>query len=287
MQHERPTNVGNRFGDYRVLSVLGEGGMGVVYLAEHERLGRRVAIKQLKPRYAAEPDLLRRFFDESCAIRKLKHPHIASVSDVVTGAQGALCIMEYLEGRTLADELRLRGRMPVRRALRLASQVADALEAAHGEGIIHRDVKPSNIHLQLTDGGPEQAKLFDFGVAKLANDGDSASTSRRLASLLTPPYMAPEQSANGDTDARTDVYGLGAVLYEMMRGTPPFKASSFAEYVYKHATVMPAPPASIFSRVRRVQRDASRVALRCLAKNPGDRYQSAAELRAALRSAGG
>ncbi len=257
--------------------------MGVVYLAEHQRLGRRVAIKRLRRRYAAQPELLRRFFDESWALRRLQHPHIASVSDVMTGEHGALCIMEYLEGVTLAEMLREQRRLPVRRALDVAAQVADALGAAHARGIVHRDVKPNNIHLQRNGDEREHVKLLDFGVAKLSEGGDAASTSQRLASLLTPPYMSPEQSAGAEADPRMDIYALGAVLYEMLSGHPPFQGNSFAEYVYKHASVTPAPPASRFSRLSsRASRLASRVTLRCLAKDPTKRYQSAAELCAEL-----
>lgn len=275
-----------RLGDYQILSVLGEGGMGVVYLAEHGVNGRRVALKRLKDRYAAEPALLRRFFEESQAVLRLRNPHIAAVSDFVTGPQGAFCIMEYLEGCTLADELRRRGRLGSARALDVAHQVADALVAAHGAGIVHRDVKPSNIYLHREEGRAETVKLFDFGVAQLTNGQESGTAVRRLAGLLSPPYMSPEQAAAKRVDARTDIYSLGVVLYEMLRGTPPFRARSFAEYVYKHANLIPRAPGTLFMRVSARHRRAARLAGRCLEKDPARRFATAEELREALRDAG-
>lgn len=275
-----------RLGDYRVVSVLGEGGMGVVYLAEHCLNGRRVAIKRLKDRYAAEPALLRRFFDESQAVLRLRNPHIAAVSDFVTCPQGSFCIMEYLEGCTLADELGRRGRIGAGQAIEIAFQVADALVAAHGAGIVHRDIKPSNIYLMQGERGVQTVKLLDFGVARLSNGQESGTAVRRLAGLLSPPYMSPEQAAAKRVDARTDIYSLGVVLYEMLQGEPPFRAKSFPEYVYKHTHLVPRAPGTLLMRASPRYRLASHVASRCLEKEPERRFGSAFELRDALRLAG-
>lgn len=265
-------------GPYRVVRLLGEGGMARVFLGECPESGLRVALKQLKPRYATDPQLLRHFYEESQAVRRIQHPNIAAVSEVLfTRDQGAVCVMEHLEGRTLAAVLQGGARLSFQRAMEVGEQVARALSMAHDAGIVHRDVKPSNIYLAEQPDGPGPVKLFDFGIAQLAGVEKGKVNARRLAQLVSPVYMAPEQ-AREQADGRSDIYSLGVVLFEMLAGRPPFRGRSFAELVYKHAHEAPPRLGSWLTRLRPGQRKLERVILRCLAKDPGARYGSAAEL---------
>ena len=273
--------VGERIGRYEILAPLGAGGMGEVYYARDPELERPVAIKILTSARATGPQL-ERFQREARAIARISHAHICTIYDVGQVGELPFLVMELLEGETLAQRLE-RGPLSVDRALTTASEIAAALDAAHRKGVIHRDLKPSNV--MLTPGG---VKLLDFGLAKL-RDGDPSETvdnstgSLRLteqgAVFGTIPYMAPEQVEGRETDARTDVFALGVILYEMTAGRPPFEGRSGASVMAAILTHEPQP----LSGVRPgVPGSVDRVVKKCLAKDPDERWQSASDLTSAL-----
>jgi TolB-like protein/Tfp pilus assembly protein PilF/predicted Ser/Thr protein kinase len=250
-----PLAAGEKLGPYEVIAPIGEGGMGEVWKARDPRLDRTVAIKRLKGQHAA------RFAQEARAIAALNHPHVCQIYDVGPD----YLVMEYVEGRPLC------GPLPVPEAVRLALQIAGALEEAHGRGILHRDLKPGNI-LVTAKGG---AKLLDFGLAKLMTDiAPDATRTVEGAILGTIAYMAPEQAEGKPLDARSDIFSFGAVLYEMLSGARAFGGSSTAQVMSAVMRDQPLPPAG--------PPELQRVVSRCLAKQPGDRFPSAAALRAAL-----
>jgi serine/threonine protein kinase/tetratricopeptide (TPR) repeat protein len=227
--------IGREFGAYRIVSLLGVGGMGQVFRARDTRLGRDVAIKMLPNSVAHDPDRLQRLEREARVLAALNHPHIAGIYDVeeADGIRGL--VLELVEGQTLAERIAA-GPIPVAEALRIAQQIANALEAAHAKGIIHRDLKPANIKV-TTDG---VVKVLDFGIAKM-RPREIASDAPRLAQLTdaasqgalvgTPAYMSPEQARGLSLDTRTDIWALGCVLFEMLTGTAAFRGGSFVETI--------------------------------------------------------
>src|SRR5687768_9696511 len=234
---------GTRLGPYTIESLIGSGGMGEVYKAHDERLNRAVAIKRMSAHDGA------RFQTEARAIAAINHPHICQIYDVGPD----YLVLEYLEGEPLGA--------PVARdeAMRLASQIADALQAAHERGILHRDLKPANV-MVVRHGGAPHAKLLDFGVARLT--GPDADAIRTLAGSVigTPAYMSPEQAAAKPLDARSDVFSFGAVLYELLAGTPAFTGDSTAQILSAVLRDDPGPlqaPAAL-----------QRIVRRCLTKHP-------------------
>ena len=280
---ERVLEPGLRLGPYEVVDAIGRGGMGEVYRARDTRLGRTVAIKVLPAHVATNADLKQRFEREARALATISHPHICPVFDV--GAQDGLdyLVMEHLDGETLAARL-ARGPLPLDQALRCAIDVADALDQAHRRGIVHRDLKPGNI--MLTTRG---AVLLDFGLAKRTVAG--AVTGLTAAGLPTAPqtaagtilgtlqYMAPEQIQGKEADARSDIFGLGAVVYEMVMGTRAFDGDSAADVV---AAVLEREPPPLSTRQPVTPRSLDRVVKTCLAKDPERRWQSAGDLEREL-----
>src|SRR5262245_34388997 len=259
---------------YEVLAVLGLGGMGVVYKARHEKLARPVAIKMLLAGDYARPAEVERFRREAIAVAKLQHPNIVQVYDVGEFEGRPFFAMELLEGGTLAAKLGGVPR-PAQEAATLLRTLADAVHAAHGSGIIHRDLKPANV-LLAADGTP---KIADFGLARaIDNESGLTLTGARLG---TPSYMAPEQ-ALGRKDAigpAVDVYALGAVLYEVLTGRPPFRGETQAETERQVIATTPAPPSRLNASV---PRDLETICLECLNKDPARRYATAAGLAADL-----
>ncbi len=279
---------GQRLGPYAVQSRIGAGGMGEVYRARDTRLGRTVAIKVLLPSAAAGDTSSReRFEREARAVAALNHPHICTLHDVgivpEAGGDSAAVqylVMEYLDGETLADRL-AKGPLPVADALAYAVQIASALDRAHREGIVHRDLKPRNI--MLTSSG---AKLLDFGLAKASASVVETRPAQGSSELTAPGailgtlhYMSPEQLEGMEADARTDVFGFGCVLYEMLSGRKAFQARSSASLLTAIMVSEPPPVSQLRSSIP-AQVDA--VIARCLRKNRDDRWQSAAELHDAL-----
>jgi serine/threonine protein kinase len=235
-------------GRYRVIELIGEGGMGKVYLAEHVEIGKRVALKVLHPSYSRMPDLVERFRREARAASKIGHPNIVDVTDSGATADGSVYfVMEYLEGVELGSVIEREGALDVARALKISGQISRALAAAHREGIIHRDLKPENIYLITRGGEADVVKVLDFGIAKTTEA--EAARERRLTSpgmaMGTPEYMAPEQAAGRAADARTDIYSLGAIIYEMVTGIPPYSGDNFMEILTKKATQDPPPPIEV------------------------------------------
>ena len=275
---------GTRLGPYEILSPLGSGGMGEVYRARDTRLDRIVAIKVL-PREVAD-DLALRFEREARAVAALDHPHICGVYDVGSVDGTYFFVMPYLEGQTLAARLE-KGPLPLDQALNFATEISDALDKAHRQGIVHRDLKPANIMLTKTG-----SKLLDFGLAKFRPRAGPISMSgmTRMATsapetaqgtiLGTVHYMAPEQVEGREADARSDIWALGVVIYEMATGTRPFKGDTPASVI---SAILKDDPPSISTLQPLIPPVLDRILSVCLAKDPDDRWQSARDLTTQLR----
>ncbi len=277
-----PLAAGTRVGAFEVLARLGAGGMGEVYRARDTRLDRTVALKILRASELHRRDRLERFKREARAISRLNHPHICALHDIGEQDGEAFLVMEYVHGETLAERL-ARGPLAIEEVPRLGGQIAAALTAAHREGVVHRDLKPSNIML-ARDG----VKLLDFGLAKLREvdpaPGEqdvtmSLALSGDGAIIGTLPYMAPEQLEGKTVDARTDLFALGAVLYEMTTGQAPFQGSSKASVI---VAILSEEPVPLSTRQPLTPPLLERAIQRCLAKEPDARWQTAADLGAEL-----
>jgi len=228
--------VGDALGNYRLVAQIGSGSMGVVFLAEHQRIDRRVAIKLLAPELVRDQQVLQRFFTEARATSRIRHPGIVDIFDCDVDATGrAFMVLEHLEGETLAERLRRAGTLHWSAACLIARRVADALAAAHEKEIVHRDLKPENLFLVGNGRDPTAAvKVLDFGVAKLLAAETVARLTKRGSLVGTPEYMSPEQCAGAEVDHRADVYALGCILFEMLTGHPPFVTSTVRELVIAH-----------------------------------------------------
>ena len=283
-----PLTAGTRLGSFVIEGPLGAGGMGEVYKARDTRLDRTVAIKILP---SAEPELKVRFEQEARAIAGLHHPHICTLYDVGhepstrSGPAVDYMVLEYLEGETLAQRL-MRGPLKHEEALRVAIDVAEALDEAHRAGIVHRDLKPGNI--MLTRSG---VKLLDFGLAKLRPAAPAVSGLSLAATAPSPVtsqgtilgtlyYMAPEQVEGHEADSRTDMFAFGVVLYEMLTATKAFDGKTQASVIAAILEREPAPLATVQPLTPPL---ADAIVRKCLAKNAADRWQSAADLASALR----
>ncbi len=274
--------VGQTLGNYRIVSEIGQGGMGVVYLAEHEVIGRKVAVKVL--RNDVQRELVERFLIEARAAAKLQHPGLVEVFDFGHDAHGsAYIVMEFLAGESLAERLDRDPRLPIPLACSIARQVASALQVAHGGGIVHRDLKPGNIYLVPDADSPVgvRTKVLDFGIAKLTADRDERSTRTHSGALIgTPRYMSPEQCKNArNVDGRSDIYALGCLVYEMLLGVAPFDYDTWAELVGAHLHEQPPRPTDLDPAV---PADVERLLIKMLEKNPEHRPRSMQELAQAI-----
>jgi tRNA A-37 threonylcarbamoyl transferase component Bud32 len=263
-------------GRYRLLRHLARGGMAEVYVAEDQLLNRPVAVKVLFPELARDEAFVERFRREARSAASLNHHNIVSVYDFGEDEGSWFIVMEYVEGRTLRDIIRAEGAMDPARAAQLASEVAAALAAAHAQGIVHRDVKPANVLIAADTG---TVKVADFGIARAANTRQALTMPGTV--LGTATYLSPEQAQGSDVDARTDVYSLGMVLYEMLAGKPPFTGDSPVAVAYQQLNRTAPPPSSVNPRVPPAL-DA--VVMKAMAKDPVDRQASAEELREDLLS---
>ncbi|HVU49310.1 MAG TPA: serine/threonine-protein kinase, partial [Polyangia bacterium] len=268
-----PANFTGRIieGRYRILKVLGEGGMGTVYAAEHVEIGKGVAVKILHPQYSRQQDLVERFRREARAASRIGHPHIIDVTDFGTTEDGcAYFVMEHLDGIDLADVLSHERRLEPMRAAQITMQICRALEAAHAAGVIHRDLKPENIFLVAREGKADFVKVLDFGIARSIGVDSSRLTNPGIA-MGTPEYMAPEQAMGGLADRRSDVYSVGALLYEMVTGEPPHGEEASA--LKKQEP--PRPPRELRPEL---SQDLELVILRALEADPAKRHQRMAVL---------
>lgn len=274
--------VGQTVGNYQITAKLGEGGMGVVYLAEHPVIGRKVAIKAIHPELSRNHEVVSRFMTEAQSVNKIGNEHIVEITDYGNTPEGEFYfMMEFLQGEALADRLRREHVFDTTRAVHIGGQVADALAASHDHGIIHRDLKPENIFLVNRASTNDFVKVLDFGLAKLTQGDEKVSHKTRTGSVMgTPYYMAPEQcEGRPNIDHRADVYSLGVILFEMMTGKVPFGGEGYGEIIVKHITMPPPSPRAINPMISEAF---EAILMRALAKKREERFQTMGELRAAL-----
>ncbi|HUE83305.1 MAG TPA: protein kinase [Pyrinomonadaceae bacterium] len=272
--------IGKTFSHYRVLSFLGAGGMGEVYLAEDTKLGRKIALKLLPRQFGADAERRKRFEQEARAVSALNHPNIITIYGIEETAQSNFIVTEFIDGRTLREVIAEKS-LSWQEAAEIAIQIAGALESAHAVNIVHRDIKPANIMIRH-DG---YVKILDFGLAKLTMRSDSGDVETREHTaphrvMGTINYMSPEQALGENVDARTDIFSLGVVFYEMLSGIQPFRGASDAA-VY-NATLNKNPP-SLNEITPGIPASLDRIIKRAIEKNPDDRYQTISELRAELQ----
>ena len=275
-------------GKYRIDARLNEGGMGTVYRATHVLMEKTVAIKVLRPSLAADEKIVARFSREARAASRISHPNALSVTDFGEDENGIVfLVMEFLSGRTLKQVIRDDGPLPLLRVVEIIRQVGDALQAAHQQGVVHRDLKSDNIMLLDTMAG-DHAKVLDFGIAKINEPDGNRDTGGLTAPNLvigTPQYMSPEQcSQTGEIDSRSDIYSLGVILYEMFVGHVPFTAESATMVMMKH---LQEPVPSVLDERSDLPPAVARVIARAMAKVPANRYQTIAELVEDLTIASG
>ena len=279
--------IGDRVGPYRLRGKLGEGGMGLVFVAEHEVLGKRAAVKVLLPQYSQNQEFVRRFFNEARSVTQIRHPGLIDVYDFGhhPGSGCAYIVMELLDGESLGARLARERRLAEPLIVEIAQQLAGALAAVHARAIVHRDLKPDNVFL-TPDASTAMAlrvKILDFGVAKLAQaDGPAVAKTRTGALIGTPAYMAPEQCRGLSTlDHRADLYSLGCIMYEMAAGAPPFVAEGFGEVLAAHIY---EEPRSLATLAPNLSPALAAVITRALAKSPDARQPSMDALGAELAS---
>jgi serine/threonine-protein kinase len=269
-------------GKYRVERILGSGGMGMVVAAHHLQLDERVALKFLLPSAISSMEVVARFMREARAAFKVKSEHVARVTDVAQLENGSpYIVMEYLEGGDLAEWLVQRGGMPVEQAVDFVLQACEALAEAHARGIVHRDLKPANLFCVQRADGQLSIKILDFGISKITSEAGSQHQMTKTNGIVgSPLYMSPEHmKSSRNVDARTDIWSLGVILFELIAGRPPFEAETVPELVLKVAA---EPPFSLRRFVPGAPADLEAVVARALAKDRDKRYQNVAELAQAL-----
>ena len=281
--------IGLHLNNYEIVSVLGQGGMGTVYLARHTFTGRKAAVKLLHPEFARDPVLVSRLMNEARATAAIGHPNIIDIIDVGQLPDGNIpyLMMEFLPGESLAGRLQRSRPLPIPEAIEIACQTASALAAAHFCEIIHRDLKPDNLFL-VPDASilplQQRVKVLDFGIAKLQGDLTGGAVKTRTGTIMgTPQYMSPEQCRGivQSIDHRTDIYTLAIIVYEMVCGAPPFVSEGVGEMLVMHLTSPPAPPRTLNADITE---NLEATILRALAKDPDERFASMDAFQAALRA---
>jgi eukaryotic-like serine/threonine-protein kinase len=264
---------------YHVLKVVGEGGMGRIYLAEHVRMNRQCALKVMRPSLVHDADSAARFGREASNAARIIHPNVAAVFDYGETEGLVYLVMEYVEGEPLGEILQIGGALRPHRAVEIAKQVTDALTAAHELGIVHRDLKPDNIIVTKSKSGREVAKVVDFGIAKaIAESPDRRLTETGLV-IGTPEFMSPEQLVGDPADARSDIYSLGCIFYLMLVGSPAADAPTRDAMLKRRLNELPPHPSNAKNDL---PPELDAIVVKMLAISPADRYQTAAELRVAL-----
>lgn len=268
-------------GKYEVTGLLGSGGMGYVISAKHVELGEMVALKFLRPEAIPHAELVERFAREARAAAKIRSEHVANVFDVGTQPDGTpYIVMEHLAGKDLADHLHQEGPLPIDVAVEYILQACEALAAAHAHGIVHRDIKPENLFLTQQAQGMYMIKVLDFGISKTALPRGKRDLVRTQMALGSPVYMSPEQIRRSDqVDARSDIWAVGCVLFELITGVTAFDEPSLLEL---SAAILEREPVPLQTLRPEASEELERVVLRCLSKNPDERYQNVAELAVAL-----
>lgn len=266
-------------GRYRVVALLGAGGMGSVYRAEHVHMRKAVAVKVLHREMTSVPEVVRRFEREAVAAARIEHPNVATATDFGSLENGSFyLVLEFIEGQSLGALIKAEGALDEARTLRIGRQIADALVAAHAAGIVHRDLKPDNVMLVDREHASDFVKVLDFGIAKVkleTSSGDQPLTQMGMV-FGTPEYMSPEQARGLDVDARSDLYALGLILYEMLSGASPFRHEDLVAVLTRQITMNPDP------LPERVSAGTSELVMRLLRKDPADRLQTAVDVREAL-----
>ncbi len=276
--------VGTELGPYRLVSLLGSGGMGMVFVGEHRMLGRRMAIKVLLPDLASRLDIIQRFFKEAKSANEIAHENIVEIFDFVQQPDGlSYLVMELLSGHDLGIAVANEGPFKLARTLHVTRQVAAALAAAHDKRIVHRDLKPENIFLIRRQNDPHFVKLLDFGLAKVPESTTGIPSSTQTGVVMgTPEYMSPEQAMGVPVDVRSDIYSLAVVLYWLISGKLPFDGASF-EQQRRARVSAPAPPLPPVSAAGEpVPPELAALVARCLARPPEDRCQNGREFLQAL-----
>jgi serine/threonine-protein kinase len=266
-----------------VKSKIGQGGMGAVYLAEHPRIRKQVAIKVLLPEFGKDPQVVHRFFNEAKAANEIHNEHIIDIIDFgeLPEDGASYIIMEWLDGRSLSSVLENEGKLGFVRVVHIARGIGRALAAAHNHGIVHRDLKPDNIFLLARGEDPDFAKVLDFGIAKLMGDNQAEHMKTQTGAIIgTPSFMAPEQCRGQPIDQRTDIYAFGCICYRMLTGQLPFNAQALGELLLQHMMMAPKP-------IRELSPDVPPAiewaVLKAMEKEPANRFQRVEEMLAAMQ----
>ncbi|MCA9694581.1 MAG: protein kinase [Myxococcales bacterium] len=271
---------------YRVLDVIGKGGMGKVYLAEHVAIGKRVAIKVLSQAYCHRPDQVKRFLREARAASTIDHPNVIDTSDFGEMDNGSVFfVMEYLQGTDLGKTIRKRGPLPWGRARRIFIQICRALQAAHDRGVIHRDMKPENVFLNDKEGVTDFVKVLDFGIAKVVDEErQNQHTLTQAGALIgTPEYMSPEQVRGEAADRRMDIYSVGCIMYQVLTGKLPFKDSNMFGVLNQQVNAPPKPLREITPEAD-IPPEAEALVLKCMEKHASNRFQTMADIVEAIEA---
>ncbi|MFH1435327.1 MAG: serine/threonine-protein kinase [Pseudomonadota bacterium] len=277
--------IGKNIEKYKVISKLGEGGMGVVYEAEHIHIGKKVALKILREDYTQKQDVVERFKQEARSASIIGHPNIIDVTDFGYTYDGRVFfVMEHLEGEDMATVLENNRILPFKRVVKIIKQVCEALDAAHKKRIVHRDMKPENIFIQHAGTDKETVKILDFGIAKMSVlDSEGRKLTKTGVVFGTPEYMSPEQAAGKPVDHRIDIYAVGVILYEMLTGSVPFTGDTFMSILSKHIFES-VPPLRERNPNLDIPEPLERIIYKCLEKEADNRFQDAVALAKAIES---